>query len=510
MDGSGSFRGSRNIALSEIETFGTTLSATNQAEVLLFGLEVIPFGPFNAMQGLTDALPDMRGARYSGSTRLFNTLAKAIKHASASPLQNKRVVLFTDGGEESAAFTSADADNLIRDAQLANVKVWLIASPSRRPSRDEITWLDLLERIQRETGGELLELSPGNLGTLSQPASKHYDLVVELCGLQGNTPPQTFLLKKGTDLASPPFTFRGTLPASMMKPCPKLCDPATCQSWESCTSAEGTCQAIACSSDAQCTAASTHCKDGQCAPGTPFKLTGAHYLAIVAGLLVLLAFIAWLIRRSKEEARRREETLKAGEAKQAALQEELSNKQQEAEEARRQLALAKSESAEQSKPAPISGQAASALAELPEAHLVVTHGPKRLIGTKYRLVRQRNRVGAASDNDVEISVPAVSGTHMEIQIFPSGDIFVQDLNSTNGTFIDSVKMAPGARTKISEGAQLSLGQNVKLELTAAADSTKSDANDDDSTSPPSSPSAPAEHSEKKSSSKKRTIYDPGS
>ena len=140
------------------------------------------------------------------------------------------------------------------------------------------------------------------------------------------------------------------------------------------------------------------------------------------------------------------------EAKQAALQEELSNKQQEAEEARRQLGLAKSESAEQSKPLPTSGQTASALAGLPEAHLVVTHGPKRLIGTKYRLVRQRNRVGAANNNDVVISVPAVSGTHMEIQIFPSGDIFVQDLNSTNGTFIDSVKMAPGARTQDQRGS----------------------------------------------------------
>ena len=80
VDGSGSFRGSRNIALSEIEAFGTTLTSTNQAEVLLFGLEVEHFGPFDAVQGLTDALQICAGPGTQVQPRLFNTLAKAIKH----------------------------------------------------------------------------------------------------------------------------------------------------------------------------------------------------------------------------------------------------------------------------------------------------------------------------------------------------------------------------------------------------------------------------------------------
>ncbi len=63
------------------------------------------------------------------------------------------------------------------------------------------------------------------------------------------------------------------------------------------------------------------------------------------------------------------------------------------------------------------------------------------------------RIGSLPDNDVIFKKPMVSGHHAELR-FEDGILVLVDLNSTNGTFIDGlrIKSAP-----INAGQEISLG-----------------------------------------------------
>ena len=63
----------------------------------------------------------------------------------------------------------------------------------------------------------------------------------------------------------------------------------------------------------------------------------------------------------------------------------------------------------------------------------------------------RVRIGRASDNDVVISEPSVSSHHASIELEPDGAAWIQDEGSSNGTFVDSERVAPGARAAIADG-----------------------------------------------------------
>lgn len=64
-------------------------------------------------------------------------------------------------------------------------------------------------------------------------------------------------------------------------------------------------------------------------------------------------------------------------------------------------------------------------------------------------------VGRASDNDVVIAVPQVSGKHCRLSANAQGMILLEDLGSTNGTFVDSLN------NRISQ-TPLQIGQTVYL------------------------------------------------
>ena len=57
--------------------------------------------------------------------------------------------------------------------------------------------------------------------------------------------------------------------------------------------------------------------------------------------------------------------------------------------------------------------------------------------------------------DVVVSDPTVSRAHCKI-IFRDGHTYVEDLNSTNGTFVNNVRLAPGQRMELTSGDTLRL------------------------------------------------------
>ncbi len=77
---------------------------------------------------------------------------------------------------------------------------------------------------------------------------------------------------------------------------------------------------------------------------------------------------------------------------------------------------------------------------------------------KSLLIGDTTRIGRAPDNDLVIPQNAtiVSGHHCEI--IDSGDgMYLRDLGSTNGTFVNGQKLPTGQRVKLRDGMKISLG-----------------------------------------------------
>ena len=81
-------------------------------------------------------------------------------------------------------------------------------------------------------------------------------------------------------------------------------------------------------------------------------------------------------------------------------------------------------------------------------------------------------------NDHVLDVPTISGTHAEFQIFPSGDVWVRDLRSSNGTRVNGVRVPPGKKAKLGQGDRVALGPEALFVVEGACLLYTSDAADE--------------------------------
>ena len=98
--------------------------------------------------------------------------------------------------------------------------------------------------------------------------------------------------------------------------------------------------------------------------------------------------------------------------------------------------------------------------QLRRVMLRVTDGPDK--GSQLTVARSRITIGRSAVNDLVLSDTSVSGTHAELIIGESG-VQVHDLDSTNGTFIGSVRVR---EAWIEPGSVLRVGK-TEVELLAA-------------------------------------------
>jgi pSer/pThr/pTyr-binding forkhead associated (FHA) protein len=75
----------------------------------------------------------------------------------------------------------------------------------------------------------------------------------------------------------------------------------------------------------------------------------------------------------------------------------------------------------------------------------------------YKLIK----IGRSQDNDIVINHASVSRHHAELFVDAEGHVFIRDLNSANGTFINEVKIATGGQ--LHAGDSLQLGQSEKVD-----------------------------------------------
>ena len=88
-----------------------------------------------------------------------------------------------------------------------------------------------------------------------------------------------------------------------------------------------------------------------------------------------------------------------------------------------------------------------------------------MTGRACELHTDRTTVGRVEDNTFQIADPSVSSHHCEVHLRGS-DIFIRDLNSTNGSFINGNKIEESV---LKPGEVLRLGQvELKLEVEGAA------------------------------------------
>ncbi|HEY3289762.1 MAG TPA: FHA domain-containing protein, partial [Anaerolineae bacterium] len=83
-----------------------------------------------------------------------------------------------------------------------------------------------------------------------------------------------------------------------------------------------------------------------------------------------------------------------------------------------------------------------------------------------RISSMRYTIGRRDDNDGAIhldSQSGVSGSHAVI-ISEGGTWYVQDSNSTNGTFVNGKKLPANGRMRLDDHTVIGLGPKVKLEF----------------------------------------------
>ncbi|KAF0813971.1 Oxoglutarate dehydrogenase inhibitor [Andreprevotia sp. IGB-42] len=75
---------------------------------------------------------------------------------------------------------------------------------------------------------------------------------------------------------------------------------------------------------------------------------------------------------------------------------------------------------------------------------------------EFRLTRDRFTVGRRPNNDIQIDNLAVSGEHAAL-LTVGGDVFVEDLDSTNGTLVNG---KPTRRQLLQDGDEITIGKYV--------------------------------------------------
>ena len=80
----------------------------------------------------------------------------------------------------------------------------------------------------------------------------------------------------------------------------------------------------------------------------------------------------------------------------------------------------------------------------------------RMMGLSFELNGNTAFVGRAPDNDIQINDRSVSRKHLRI-IRRGDQLFIEDLNSQNGTWIFGRQIEPGQEYQVKEGLPIGVG-----------------------------------------------------
>jgi len=81
---------------------------------------------------------------------------------------------------------------------------------------------------------------------------------------------------------------------------------------------------------------------------------------------------------------------------------------------------------------------------------------------EYDVDKETLTIGRKPDNDIHIDNLAVSGAHAKILTILN-DSFIEDLGSTNGTFVDGKKIPANKLVLVKKGTSVQFGQ-IEMEF----------------------------------------------
>ena len=389
----------------------------------------------------------LKAAQAQGANQRFTRLGGSLQDATRSAQNGlslsdrgiRQVVVFTDAGDESNAFTE---DDVIEKARARGVRVHVItfSTWASRTMGDWASRSDRVKKIGQETGGLTLLVTDGAptddvMNQIANARRRAFWLDLSFCGVSaaksGVSEDNIYLelLENGVRKETAErFPFQQDRVGSALDPC----DPPAQQ-------------------------AAT-------APPAPAPSGRLEWLPAVLASLGVLGLL-WLLWRRVARRHPDEAAVAVTPIAPAALPKPLPDPAP----APPSPVKPPAPTAVAAPPAP--GPATAAVTgwkdpfkRLPETHLVVVQG---LPGMEayYRISRSPFTIGADSQVvDLVVDHPKVSGKHATIQVYPKGRVFLVDEGSSNGTFVDDRRLEPRERVPLEVSQEVSLSRHVRFRL----------------------------------------------
>jgi hypothetical protein len=426
-DQSGSFKKHWPEAFDLARSYAGALVAAppHRVGVVTFGVRMDEHGVASGSSDVGGVLAtaEAQGA-IQGYTRLRNFIREAATRAEALlPLSKgglREVVVFTDAGEESTAYSVAE---VVAHARSLGVRINVVVFYS--PSQTAARRLDEVKQIAEGTGGRFIQVdTPENvrdaIKDLATAPSRTFWVDLAYCGVptdRGERFDDTIdieVWKDGARLAaSGAAPFRQHAAKAAVKPC--------------------------------ATPAPADAVDPNPQPrGMRAWLWWALPLALLSLLLLLLVLLA--VRR------RRKGPVESP---------PLANAEPPPAPAPK---VAPPPAPKLASPfEPTDDPWDNPLERLPPVDLELVTGPSGL-RPKLRLTRRSTTVGARPESDLRLDVPQISSEHAVVQLYPNGNVFVRDEGSTNGTFVDGDRVDPASRKPVKPGQTISFSRKIVYRL----------------------------------------------
>ncbi len=483
-DASGSYRDGHGKAVSLPALYEYLKGAAgDELALVVFGLDTAKLPVRTSPAQLVDDLKTIGTGKALSKTNLVAALVDGIDRAAAEGEPGLRELLvFTDGGDEADNSDASWRDTIDRAVD-RGVRVSVVVPPGEatpKGTKDDKFQLAIrsLKLLAAETSGlYLASADAADIGRklIAARAEARSWLVLEgkLCGMKTGAGVEV-RVEYVPGAQRKAWSAATSLPATAYAPgsdapCPSQCG-AGCEAWQECIG--GTCAGRTCASDVPCPAgaacvsgrcdkpcaqacagwqeckggacaaracqadetcgAGARCQDGSCISTASQASSMLIWILAGAGALLLIAALLVLLRKKPPPE---------GAAVDAPAPAE---------------------------PEPVREPIASPLDldPLPETHLVAIGG-WATPGERWRLHKRKTVAGASSDpaDGVDLvfaSVKQMSSTHAAFDLYPSGDLWVTDLGSTNGTFVNGRRLTAKERTKLAVGDQIKLSQNLIL------------------------------------------------
>lgn len=331
----------------------------------------------------------------------------------------REVVLFTDGGEESAAFQ--DYAQITEPALAGAVVVDAVLFQANTPSTLAATLADKLGSAVEQTGGAMVRVDPARpaepqmrsrLDDVAAAPSSFVRVHVETCGL---TAPGEHADRLSFSVGQPPWRSM-ELPIKLQVPAGggAACAPAPASS--------------------QATPIESKTKS---APWWPWAL-----IALVAAIGIGVAVA--LTRRSSAPA-------PIAPVPPPPVVPEVGHAS-----ARPPLVVPS--------PTPwLEKHGANPLARTlaTELHVEASAIP---LGSPLRIARPEVRVGRDPEMELALDHASVSNHHATLLVEPNGELFVIDHGSTNGTYVGQERVTANQKHHVPRGSALSFSQHIRLRV----------------------------------------------